>query len=211
MLNLATARPRAKARTARVRMPDGARINIRPIRADDAEAFARAYTRLSDRSRQRRYLSLAPRLRPTDVRYLTAVDHHEHVALVAPDPSSREILGSARYIRLPARPNVAEMAVEVIDDLQHRGVGRALLRRLSRHAKHAGVKHFIAIVSQENLPMQRILARAGASAENVDGELEYTVAVGALTTRAKPRRPAAPCSPGRQGLPTLTAEAAAAV
>ena len=160
MLNLATARPRAKARTARVRMPDGARINIRPIRADDAEAFARAYTRLSDRSRQRRYLSLAPRLRPTDVRYLTAVDHHEHVALVAADPSSREILGSARYIRLPARPNVAEMAVEVIDDWQRRGIGHLLLRRLSRHAAAHGIHEFTALVAADNLPMQRALRGA---------------------------------------------------
>jgi hypothetical protein len=59
--------------------------------------------------------------------------------------------------------------------------------------------------------MQRILARAGASAENVKGELEYTVDVGALMLRAKPRPLAAPCSPGRQGLPTLIAGAGAAV
>ena len=177
----------------------------------DAEAFARAYTRLSDRSRQRRFLSLAPALRPADVRYLTSVDHHEHVALVAVDPSSREMLGSARYIRIPARPGVAEMAIEVIDEWQRRGVGHALLERLSRHAQHVGVKHFIAIVSLENLPMQRILARAGASAEKVDGELEYTVGVGALTRRAKPRRPARTSSPGRHGPPTLIADWAAAV
>ena len=211
MLNPATVRPRRKAPTARVRLPDGARISIRPVRADDAEAFALAYTRLSDVSRQRRFLSLAPALRPADVRYLTAVDHHEHVALVAVDPGCREMLGSARYIRLPARPGVAEMAIEVIDEWQCRGVGRALLERLSRHAKHAGVKHFIAIVSRDNLPMQRILARAGASTENVDCELEYTVDVGALTPRAKPRRPATTGSPGRHGLPTLIAESAGAV
>jgi hypothetical protein len=58
--------------------------------------------------------------------------------------------------------------------------------------------------------MQRVLARAGASAENVDGELEYTVDVGALMLRAKPRPPATICSPERQRLPTLIAESPAA-
>jgi hypothetical protein len=116
MLNPATVRRRRHALMARrVRLPDGARISIRPIRAEDSEAFARAYARLSERFRHRRFLSLAPALRPAEVRYLTLVDHHGHVALVALD-HSREILGSARYKRIPARPGVAEMAIEVIDD-----------------------------------------------------------------------------------------------
>jgi hypothetical protein len=33
------------------------------------------------------------------------------------------MLGSARYIRLPTLPGVAEMAIEVIDEWQRRGVG----------------------------------------------------------------------------------------
>jgi GNAT superfamily N-acetyltransferase len=210
MPNPATVRPRRKAPTARVRLPDGARISIRSIRPEDAEAFRHAHTRLSEHSRQRRYLSLASQLRPTDVRYLTAVDHHEHVALVALDPSAREILGSARYIRLPARPNVAEMAIEVIDEWQCRGVGRALLERLRRHAQDAGVVRFVAIVSMENLPVQRILARARASAENVDGELEYTVHVEALAAPDQRRPTSFAHPPERQTLATLLAEPAAA-
>lgn len=208
MLNPATVRPRRETPGARVCLPDGARISIRPIRADDAEAFARAYTHLSDVSRDRRYLSLSPALRPADVQYLTAVDHHEHVALVALGPRSREILGSARYIRLPTRPGVAEMAIEVIDNWQRRGVGRALLEHLSRHAQDAGVKHFIAIVSTENIPMQRLLTRSGASAARVDGELEYTVRVGALTPGSRRARSATTSSPGRRGFPTRLPEPA---
>jgi hypothetical protein len=90
-----TAAMRRRPPTARrVRLPDGARISIRPIRAADAEAFVRAYARLSHRSRERLYLSLSPELGPADVRYLTSVDRNEHGPLVALD-RSREILGSA--------------------------------------------------------------------------------------------------------------------
>ena len=211
MLNPAAVWPRRKAHAFRVRLPDGARISIRPIRADDAEAFAHAYTRLSDHSRYRRYLSLSPALRPDEVRYLTSVDHDNHVALVALDPSSREILGGARYIRLPSRPGVAEMAIEVIDNWQRRGVGHALLERLSRHAGDAGVEHFIAIVSTENLPMQRILMRVGASAEKVDGELEFTVAVAALAPESGRSRPPTNRSPRRHGLGAPLGEPAPAI
>jgi len=196
MLNPATVGRRRRPPTARrVRLPDGARISIRPIRAADAEAFERAYARLSHRSRERRYLSLSPELRPADVRYLTSVDQYEHVALVALD-HSREILGTARYIRIPAGPSVAEMAIEVIDDWQRRGVGRALLQALSRHAQDAGVARFVAIVSMENVPMQRIMACAGASSQKVDGELEYTVDAGALSPGDRRRQPGSTRSPG---------------
>jgi hypothetical protein len=65
MVNPATVRRRRQPPTARrVRLPDGGRISIRPIRAADAEAFVRAYARLGDRSPERRYLSLSPDLRP---------------------------------------------------------------------------------------------------------------------------------------------------
>lgn len=196
MLNPATVRRRRQPPTTRrVRLPDGARISIRPIRAADAEAFVRAYACLSERSRERRYLSLAPELRPAEVRYLTSVDQNEHVALVALN-DSREILASARYIRIPTRPSVAEMAIEVIDDWQRRGVGRALLEALSQHAQDAGVARFVAIVSTENVPMQRILTCARASSEKVDGELEYTVYAAALTAPDRRRQRRSARSPG---------------
>jgi len=149
----------------RLRLPDGARILVRPIREDDAVAFAHAYSRLSVESLRRRHLNAAFRLTPKDVRYLTAVDHHEHVAFVAIHPGTGEILGSARYVRLPAGPDRAEMAIEVIDDWQGRGVGRLLLQRLSRHANAHGIHTFIALVAADNLPMQRALKGAIASTQ----------------------------------------------
>jgi GNAT superfamily N-acetyltransferase len=97
----------------------------------------------------------------------------------------------------------------VIDDWQRRGVGRALLEALSRHAQATGVGRFVAIVSMENLPMQRILARAGASADNVHGELEYTVHVEALTAGDERRPTPSTHSRDRQRLPTLVAKPAA--
>ena len=141
-------------------------------------------------------------MRPAELRYLTAVDHYEHVALVAVDPASEEIRGSARYIRLPARPDDAELAIEVIDDWQRRGLGRALLRALSDHARTSGIRRLVAIVSAENFPMQRILEPAGTSPEVIDGELEYAIDPNALAGEQPPRASPAPDPSGPSTQPS---------
>ena len=127
----ASSRRSCTAGAGQLSLGDGRRIVVRPIREQDAAQFARAYARLSPQSRQRRFLSVADQLAPADLRNLTAVDHQDHVALVAVEPNSEDIIGSARYLRLPGRPGEAELAVEVIDHWQHRGVGRRLVEALS--------------------------------------------------------------------------------
>jgi RimJ/RimL family protein N-acetyltransferase len=185
MLNPATVPRRRHALMARrVRLPDGARISIRPIGEEDAEGFAHAFTRLSDESRRRRFLSETPRLSARALTYLTAVDHDEHVALVAVEPKSGEILGSVRYMRIAERR--AELAIEVIDDWQGRGLGRALLEAISAHAHATGLTRFTALVAADNLPMQHALKRAVVTVEVDHGELEYVLDVDALAPA--PRR-----------------------
>jgi RimJ/RimL family protein N-acetyltransferase len=177
-------RPRRSPDIQKLRLPDGARILVRPVREDDAPAFAHAYTRLGLQSLRRRHLNAAFRLTARELRYLTAVDHHEHVAFVAIDPGTGDILGSARYFRLPNGPARAEMAIEVIDDWQRRGVGRLLLQRLSCHAKAHGIDSFTALVAADNLPMQRALKGAIASTQADGAELEYVLYTDALAHRS---------------------------
>jgi L-amino acid N-acyltransferase YncA len=151
-------------------------VIVRPIRDEDADGLARAYARLSEQSRWWRFLSVAKEMSPGLLRYLTAVDHQSHVAVVAIDPDSGEILGSARYVRIPGRcPATAELAVEVIDGWQRRGLGRGLLQALGRLAQANGVERLLAIVSNDNVPMQLLMLRAGATAQPTGWELEYTI------------------------------------
>ena len=164
------------------RLPDGGAVAIRPIRASDAPALASAYARLGERSRYRRFLSAARRLPARELRYLTAVDHHCHEALVALDPRSEEIVGVARYVRLPGRLDEAELAEEVVDGWQRRGVGRLLLGAITGLARADGIERFRAVVASENVPVHRALRRLGASSHAVDGEVEYLVELGAITT-----------------------------
>jgi len=176
-------RPSRPNKVRKLRLPDGTRVLVRPIREADAPAFARAYSRLSAESLRRRHLNAAFRLTARDLRYLTAVDHPEQIAFVSIDPGTGDILGSARYFRFPNHPNTAEMAIEVIDDWQGRGVGRLLLRRLSEHAKAHGIDKFTALVAAGKLPMQRALRRAITSSRSDGPELEYVLDVASLARR----------------------------
>ena len=65
--------------------------------------------------------------------YLTAVDHHDHEALIALDPDTEDAVGVARFVRVS--DGVAECAIAVADDWQGRGVATELLDRLVDRAR----------------------------------------------------------------------------
>ena len=71
------------------RLPDGAPILIRPIRADDKRMLENGLRHLSEESVQRRFLTPKSSFSRAELRYLTEVDGRDHVALVVELPPSR--------------------------------------------------------------------------------------------------------------------------
>ena len=81
-------------------LPDGTQILIRPIEATDKLRLSVALSRLSRETIRSRFLAAKPRLSAAELRYLTEVDGHDHIALVATladDPES--IVAVARSSR----------------------------------------------------------------------------------------------------------------
>jgi RimJ/RimL family protein N-acetyltransferase len=155
---------------------DGSTIVIRPIQADDRELLARMFDRLSDVARRARFRGRIESLTEEDLDYLTDVDQYRHDALVAVESQSHEAVGVARYVRLPGRRELAEVAVEVVEEWQGRGVATALLIELTERARSAGVEHYSAIVSRDNSLMTNLLARLGAEPlREDDDEVEYVI------------------------------------
>src|SRR5438552_3334537 len=66
-----------------VTLAGGTPAVIRPIEAGDNARLAKAFSLLSDETRNRRFLAPKPRLTPRELRYLTEVDGCDHAALVA--------------------------------------------------------------------------------------------------------------------------------
>ena len=144
-----------------VTLRSGDVVRIRPVRPDDKPALVRAYANLGEQSRYRRFFTVMPRLPEATLKAAVEVDHAGHEALVAVPLLSAEIIGECRFIRLPDQPGTAEIGVTVIDAWQGRGLGSALLARLSERAAAAGIGYFTAEVLAENRTMLGLLAALG--------------------------------------------------
>ena len=137
------------------RLTDGTEVEIREIRASDKELLTAGYERLSDESRLRRFLAPKPRLTSSDLRYLTEVDgidHYAVVALIGPD-----IVGVARWVRLPDDPRTAEAAIVVGDSIQRRGLGKTLARTIADAARARGIDRITASIMSDNPPAMALM------------------------------------------------------
>ena len=150
-------------------------MTVRQLRAEDAPALAAFVERLSALSRYRRFHSALPRLTEQMISYLTDIDHQDHEALVAVPPGvGGTIVGGARFIRDPAHPDAAEVAVVVADSWQRRGMGTLLLRRLARRAGEVGIHSVTGDILAENHPTMKLARRLGARSMDNHGSTVTT-------------------------------------
>ena len=143
---------------------DGRPVALRPIVPSDRTRLLDGFERLSAASRRSRFLGSVSSLSDATLRYLTEVDHHDHVAWGALDLSDPERpgFGVGRFIRLPEDPDVAEFSLTVLDSAQGLGVGQLLLAVLATLAPTVGVRVLRGVVGRENERMTTWLHRLGA-------------------------------------------------
>jgi len=138
---------------------DGTRIGFRPLDREDREGLSLLFERMSPQSRYRRYLSPKPELSSRELTFLTDVDHVTHEALAAVDQRDGSLVGTGRYVVYRENPRVADMALEVVDDLQGKGIGGALGRRVVTRARQNGIDSLTAMLMWENRPARALLGR----------------------------------------------------
>lgn len=148
-------------------MPPG--IGIRPLEPSDRAGVAALFKRLSPESRRQRFLGPKPRLSDRELTYLTTVDHRWHEALAAVDRRDGSIVGVARYVRVPERPDAADGAIAVADEHHGRGIGTALLRCLIARARVNRFSTLTATTLWENRPARALLRGAGFQARGSSG------------------------------------------
>jgi RimJ/RimL family protein N-acetyltransferase len=146
-----------------VRLTDGTRVVIRPIRPSDAGRIARSRGRFSDESMRSRFLAPKPHLTNAELRYLTDVDGEDHYALVASRLDDLDsIVATARWVRQADEPTSAEAAIIVADDHQGKGLGRRLAYELADAGHERGIRRFTATMLPENhaaLALMRALSQ----------------------------------------------------
>ncbi|HET8951082.1 MAG TPA: GNAT family N-acetyltransferase [Solirubrobacteraceae bacterium] len=142
-------------------------LRIRDLGPADEPLLDQLHAALSPRSQYQRFHGAKPRLSPRERRYLAATDGRDHVAIVALDDSGSPV-AVGRFVRLPGRPEAADVAAEVTDTRQNGGIGTDLVQRLARRAAAVGICRFTATVLSET-GLRRSLARRGWRVVEADG------------------------------------------
>lgn len=143
---------------ADVVLRDGGTAHLRPISPADTEALQAFHTGQSQASIYMRFFSFKPKLSGKELRRFTEVDHADRVAFVI--TIGGEILGVGRYDRLED-PSEAEVAFNIADAHQGRGIGSILLEHLAAAARENGIRRFTAEVLPDNRKMLMVFADAG--------------------------------------------------
>ncbi|MBT2250403.1 GNAT family N-acetyltransferase [Arthrobacter sp. BHU FT2] len=143
---------------ADVVLRDGGTAHLRPIHPSDADAIQTFHAGQSQNSIYMRFFAFKARLSAKELKRFTEVDYKDRVAFVI--TMRGEIIGIGRYDRLDD-PTEAEVAFNIADAHQGRGIGSILLEHLAAAAHENGIQRFSAEVLPENRKMLMVFSDAG--------------------------------------------------
>jgi acetyltransferase len=126
---------------------------IRPITPDDKPLLVAGLRALSPESAMKRFLSPKVSFSKAELRYLTEVDQHDHIAYVALEDDV--LVAVARCVR--TGPDVADVAIVVGDPWQGQGLGRRLLTLLAERAAEEGITRFAGTMMADNQGALRLM------------------------------------------------------
>lgn len=132
-------------------------VTVRPLRNRDADTIEAVFETLGPASRLARFGGAKNVLSNADLAALSRVDatHHVLVAWAGGSP-----VGIGRLVR---SGTCGEVAFDVADAWQSRGVGRLLADRLAADARAAGIRVFHADVRPDNVRSLALLRRLQAA------------------------------------------------
>lgn len=142
---------------ADIALRDGTAAHLRPIVPSDAERLQRFHRAQSERSRYLRFFVSMPSLSAKDLERFTVVDHKDRVALIV--LAQDDIIAVGRYDRIEG--SEAEVAFNVADSQQGKGLGSVLLEHLVAAARECGIHTFVADVLPQNARMLSVFSDAG--------------------------------------------------
>ena len=154
-----------------------ASLTVVDLAAGDIGTVRAVVAGLSAESRYRRFQSSRSTPPSPVLRQLAAApapDRCTHVALLDGAP-----VGLVHWYRLPGSLD-AEVACEVVDAAQHRGIGKALFRRAARSAAERGIEAFVANLWVGDARLLRRARTAGAVPDRSEpGRVRLPVAAAA--------------------------------
>jgi GNAT superfamily N-acetyltransferase len=140
----------------------GAKVFFRPLRPTDERLLREFfYSHSADTVYQRYHMPLKS-LSPRQIQGLCTLDYDARLALAgfAEEGGGERMVAVGRY-ELDRATNLAEVAFVVHDELQSRGIGTWLFRKLEAVARERGIAGFTAYVLADNVRMLGVFHRSG--------------------------------------------------
>ncbi|MFK7996795.1 MAG: GNAT family N-acetyltransferase [Granulosicoccus sp.] len=164
-------------------LKDGAQVQLRPIRPEDAIPLQDMVREMSPQSRFFRFMHAINELSPQMAAQFTKLDYERQMAFVATQDmidavrepgQSQVVIGASRYMVSNNRLS-GEFAVSVSDQHGGRGLATQLMRLLMEHAASQGLKSIRGDVLRTNKPMQALMKSLGFNAESSKDDHEVIV------------------------------------
>lgn len=152
----------------RVRLTDGGAVALRPLLHGELAPLDAVFSQMSAESRFSRYLAPMPHLPGSFRRALSDLDGRDRVAWLA--TAAGRPVGIGRYVRTAY--DTADIAFEVVDDHQGRGIGSVLVEAVCTVATAYGVERVEAVVAPDNAPSIALLRRMGVRLVHDGGVLD---------------------------------------
>ena len=136
---------------------------VRPIVPEDRSVLDAAFRELTPKSKYLRFFQSSERLSQYQLDYLSNPDGENHVAWGILDTTFKPHKGvcAMRFIRLKDNPEVAEVAITVIDSYQGQGLSKVAFSVMNILASELGIKRFRHHVLHQNSVANASLLKLG--------------------------------------------------
>ncbi len=143
-------------------LPDGTRILIRPIRAEDSRIEQEFVRALSNEAKYFRFMGGLNELSPGMLKRFTDIDYDREMALIAliTEQAEEKEIAVARYVTEPDGTS-CEFAIVVADAWQHRHIGTTLMICLMQAAHSRGLQVMNGFVLANNRKMLNMMSALG--------------------------------------------------
>ncbi len=165
-----------------ITLKDGQKVLLRPIKPEDENMWLEMFKTFSEETVRFRFFRIIKDT-PHEVRTRYCnIDYDREMGIVAEveKHGKKQILGVARLIQDPVRPDEAEFAVVVTDECQRQGLGSEFLDFLIEYGRDKNLSKINGIVLKDNFPMITLCREKGFRFSDGDpGEykIEYDLVI----------------------------------
>jgi acetyltransferase len=162
-------RPYPKEWERTVRLKDGTRVLLRPVRPEDEPLYPPFLRKVTAEDLRLRFFAPVREFSHAFIARFTQIDYARAMAFVAINPSSGEMLGVGRA-HLLTHSDTAEYAVLVRSDLKGCGLGWQLMQMLIEFARSEGIVALRGEVLADNVTMLRMCTELGFQIDDSPAE-----------------------------------------